>query len=600
MPTNAHTSSLDDERSRWTGLSRADLRTFERAPLDPSVGFAVPDRVANAEAAPIVVTVQAILEVLGDDGVTVGFDGAFDTATVRAIAELAGDDAPSPRPEHATPYLREARLLSEAAGLTQRRMGHYRASALGRGLRDDPGALLPLLLRTWVKRPIGASGRFAKAVHGTWPLALLLLQRFGDEWRAMRFYAALVRVLSPAAVAEAPGYDDAEAADAFVDTFALDVLLGFAGIFGLAEIDGGDDEVEPLIVASPLLFDLLPLAPEQAPAAVAFDHGRWGEDGGRYGGAVGGPSPRPNPARHATDELKAAIGDRTFESKEAFEAFVDAFFTERNAAPIEDFDGLSSSAMTRLLHDPFGDASPLVIADVPRSVPRSSLLHLVLDLADALGDDGLRATERGNLPRAYVLGAVDRFRAAGWHLPDYVQVRNEHDFGALSVARFVARAAGLVTLRNRRWSLTRAYRTTLARSGVAGVYAALFRAFVQKYAWNSADRYADLAIVQTSWAYSLLLLLRYGAEPRDGAYYAERFVRAFPMTLDEAAASLEQRPWSRSPLEYVTHAFELRTFERFAVPLGLVEVERAGEYGLRARSVRATPELAGLVAERSP
>lgn len=35
---------------------------------------------------------------------------------------------------------------------------------------------------------------------------------------------------------------------------------------------------------------------------------------------------------------------------------------DRNAAPREDFDGLSADAMRRLLHDPFGDDAPLVVA----------------------------------------------------------------------------------------------------------------------------------------------------------------------------------------------------------------------------------------------
>jgi hypothetical protein len=81
--------------------------------------------------------------------------------------------------------------------------------------------------------------------------------------------------------------------------------------------------------------------------------------------------------------------------------------------------------MHRLLHDPFGADGPLVVAEVPRGAPRSALLHLVLDLVEALGDAGLKATERGNLPRAYVLAALERYQEAGWHIEPYLRVRSE-------------------------------------------------------------------------------------------------------------------------------------------------------------------------------
>ncbi len=546
---------------------------------------------------PVVVIVRAVLEVLGDEGVAVGFDGAFDAIATRAVAERSGDPELGARSERDVPFLREARLLAEAAGLAERRMGRFRGTALGRRLRGDADGLLPHLLRAWMRRPVGASGRFAKEVHATWPLTVLLLRRFGGEARPAMFYAGVVRVLAPTAVAAAPGSTEEEAADAFFDAFVEVVLLRFAVAFGLMVLVEADDEdPEPTLLATSLLDQLLSLAAPQAPAAEAFERSGWAE----VEAPDAEPPARANAATAMNRELAEAIGARTFASEEELQAFVAGFFDDRNAVPLEDFDGLSADAMGRLLHDPFGDDAPLVVADVPRVVPSSSLLFLALDLAEALGDDGLRATERGNLPRAYVQGAVERFAAAGWRLPEYVKVQNEGDFDALSIARWVARAAGLVTLRNGRWSVTRAYRKTMERSGAAGVYAALFRAFVTKYAWNSADRLPSLDVVQGSWAYSLLLLLRYGATPRAGTFYAERFLRAFPMSVDEAAAEAPARVFSREPREDVTLAYQWRVLKRFAVPFGLIEAERGsfGEHGGGLRSVRATAALTDVVAER--
>jgi hypothetical protein len=553
------------------------------------VGFDMPERVEGTEEVPAVATVLAVIAALGDDGVPVAFDGSFDGETARAIGELVGSHAADARGEDDAPFVRSARRLAEAAGLIERRVGRARVTAAGRRLAaDDADALLPHLLRAWAKRPLEGSGRFAEALHATWPLTVLLLRRFGDDWLSPRFYAALVAGLTPAVIATAPGAGEEEAHQAFFDAFVIDIVLRFAAFLGLVEVGDPDDDgsEEPALRASWLLDVVLPLSLQQAPASDAFgDADALGEAG----------------AADLADDIGDALTEREFDSDEERDAFVARLIAKRNAAPLDDFDGLSADDMRRLLHDPFGTDGPLVIADLPRAAPRSALLHLVLALAEELGDAGLKATAKGNLPRAYVLAALERYREAGWQVSPYLSVRSEVDFARLHVARLVARMAGLVTLRSGRWHVTRALRRTLDRSGAAGVYAALFRAFATEYAWNSADAYPDLDIVQASWAYSLLQVLRHGATWRDGAFYAERFLRAFPQTVDEAALDLRWRNWPREPHDVVRSAYELRVLRRFADFLGLAEIERGaspGDYG-RVVRVRAAPALANLIAERT-
>lgn len=589
MPNPSASNAVDAARAHWTGLDPADLRALERKPLDLRVGFAMPERVSGTEEVPAVKVVLAILNELGADGVPVSFDGAFDAATTQAIGVRIGSQALGTSEEPRAPLVSTARRLAEAAGLVERRMGRVRVTAAGRRVAaDDADALLPHLLRAWARRPLEASGRFAAAVHATWPLTVLLLRRFGERWLSAGFYATLIAELAPEAVASAPGADEEEARDAFFNVYVLDMLLSFAAFVGLVEFSTGDDPTEEPELRSTWVLDaLLPLAVNQAPASDAIED--WDE-------------PQDQPAADFDRELSAALAEHRFETKAELEAFVESFIAERNAAPVADFDGLPADAMRWLLQDPFGVNSPLVVADVPSEAPRSALLHLVLDLLEALGDAGVKATARGNLPRAYVLAALERHEAAGWGVEPYVNVRNEQDFVDLHLARLVARTAGLVTLRSGRWHATRAGRRTLERTGAAGVYAALFRAFVTKYAWNSADLYPQLGIVQASWAFSLLQLLRHGATTHDGVFYVERFLRAFPMAVVEAEDAVRYTSWQSDPRDAVQNAYELRVLERFAAFLGLAEVERGNWLEDRGRvlRVRATPALADVVAERTP
>ena len=600
-------------RSAMTGLRPDDLRAIERNPFDPRCGFAPPERVAASGDSGPAQIFAAIAEALGDDGMPLSADGGLGAVTLRAIAATFGAVVDGIEDETDMPAVRDVRVAAEAAGLIERRKGRARLTSRGQGLatEDALDGVVPQLLRGWTRRPIDARTPFAMALHATWPLTILLLRRFGGDWLPMRFYVDAVAEMAPKVVAAADPADPADPTDptdptdpdaafeTFANAYVIEMLLRFAAFYGLVDVSIDDDQqgghddgepdgagVEPSLRATPLLESLLPLRAYQAPASEGFGDG---------------DEPRDNPAAATNRALAEALAEQSFEGEEELQAFVADFMAQRNAAAIDDFDGLSAEQMQQLLYAPFYPGGALLVADVPRSAPPAPLLHLVLDLAAALGDDGFKATAKGNLPRAYVQAAAERYQATKWRLDSIEGIeraRSEEDFRHLYVARLVARMAGLITLRRGRWSLTRKYRSTLDRHGAAGVYAQLFRAFVTRYAWNSADLFAELDIVQISWAFSLLQLVRYGDTWRDGRFYADRFVRAFPTALQEASHALADHPWQRDPAGEVRDAYDVRVLRRFAAYLGLVEIESGRDletYG-RTLRVRATPALADVVA----
>jgi len=578
-----------DARVFWTGLAVTDLRALERAPLDPRHGFALPDRVEGVEGVPLVRTLVAIAEVLGDDGVAVGTDGSLARETLEAMGAALTSGAPAASAGAAVEALRLARALAEAAGLIERRQGRLRLTVAGRRVLEVEGveAAFPRLVRAWARRPVGPRTRLAEALHALWPLTVLLLHRFGGRWLSVRLYVDAMAEIAPAAVAAASEPGEDAGFEAFANAYVAESLLRFGAFFGLVEVhlDDDDGDEDAAILTTPLLAAALPLIVPQAPAAAAFED--W--DG-----------PRENAATAVNRELSAALGEQAFESDDELRAFVGDFMMRRNAAPLDEFDGLSADRMHRLLTAPFEAHDVLVIVDPPRKVPEAPLLHLVLDLAEALGDAGLKATATGNLPRAYVQEAAARYRAAGWRadpLDALERIRTEPDFRDLHVARHVARMAGLVRLHRGRWHLTQAYRRAIARHGAAGAYPPLFRAFVQRYAWSSADGYPDLSIIQASWAFSLLLLHRYGHGWRDGGFYADRFLRAYPVAVDEVEDAYRYLAWKKEPERAVRVAYELRVLERFAAFLGLADVERGRDPAIDGRvlRVRATPALASVV-----
>ncbi|MGA2956202.1 MAG: hypothetical protein ABSF48_10830, partial [Thermodesulfobacteriota bacterium] len=60
-----------------------------------------------------------------------------------------------------------------------------------------------------------------------------------------------------------------------------------------------------------------------------------------------------------------------------------------------------------------------------------------------------------------------------------------------------------------------------------------FKAYTLKFNWAYRDGYPQMGIVQNSFLFTLFCLHRFGDETRSGEFYAELFLRAFPMVLGE-------------------------------------------------------------------
>jgi len=82
--------------------------------------------------------------------------------------------------------------------------------------------------------------------------------------------------------------------------------------------------------------------------------------------------------------------------------------------------------------------------------------------------------------------------------------------------------------------------------------------------------------------------------PRPTDFYADAFVRAFPMMVDEVDLGEQAL---RTAEDYVRSAYRTRTIHRFLAPPGLVDMRRVrDERGCLTRhTVRALPLLGDVV-----
>lgn len=299
----------------------------------------------------------------------------------------------------------------------------------------------------------------------------------------------------------------------------------------------------------------------------------------------------PNPASDVARELENLAADREFDSLEDFNAFADQFMQRRNQAPMDDFCGLSPDQMSELLYAPLDSPHLVRFPDVLPGAPRAPSMTLFNIIADAIGEAGLKATAKGNLPRRVCVAAADALRAEDVEGHTSLRVsrpNREDDFPELVVVRRVAQFAGLIRKYKGRFLLTRRGRELLDQSGPAGAYPTLLRAYATKFNWAWADGYPELPFIQHSFAFSLYLLSRFGGEERSSSFYEDAFLRAFPALVNEA----EPRPYA-SAEDQVRRCFTIRVLERFAWFMGLVTMPRdtSGEPPFTAWRVRKTALL---------
>jgi hypothetical protein len=283
--------------------------------------------------------------------------------------------------------------------------------------------------------------------------------------------------------------------------------------------------------------------------------------------------------------------EREFGSLKEAQAFLDWHTGQMNRAPRDDFQGLSPERMHRFLHFPFSSPDLVTFSERPSVSPEVPLIWLFSLMVSATGERGLKATEKGNLPLAFVREAAQEYPAKeemmyprGFH--------TETEFVDLNVTRHVSALAGLIRKYRGTFVLTSQCRDLMAKGGMSAVYPRLFRAFVETYDWAYRDRYPSFVIIQQSFLFSLFLFHRFGDEWRPPSFYGDRFLKAFPAILKEAEIEADYR----TPEEFVRSCYTWRCLEGFAIFLGLLDVDWEKRGLLNRRfTIRKSPLLDGFV-----
>jgi len=269
--------------------------------------------------------------------------------------------------------------------------------------------------------------------------------------------------------------------------------------------------------------------------------------------------------------LRQAMQGKEFASPEEAQALVDSLVEQHNSKPRSAFHGLSAKQMSAMLYNPFDSPETVTFSISLNMSPSAPIVTLFELLAEAIGNQGLKPTATGNLPRTFLREAglaywrEDRYKKH----TEFGDIRTEPDFYDMHITRIVAELAGLLRKYKGKFILGREYRKLLSDSGIAGVYPRLLRAYAEEFNWSYQVGGPEIDFIQDSFLFTMYLLDLYGNEWCLNSFYEDAFLRAFPFVMKKVPPV----PYS-TPEETLRHYYSFRCLKGFAEFLGLVEIEQ--------------------------
>ncbi len=284
-----------------------------------------------------------------------------------------------------------------------------------------------------------------------------------------------------------------------------------------------------------------------------------------------------NPASALNEDIKEAMQDKDFESIDEANEFLNNFMQQRNNQRVDVFHGLSSDKMHSLLTQPFENNEVLLFNEQALlsvdNLPQTRVMFLAMAIIEGVGDKGIKATAKGNLPRNLCRAIHTEFIAA-FGAPKYVRtVSKEEDFFDLHAVRVLLELAKLVRVYKGKYILTAPMKKLLAKpEQMPGkMYGLLFKTYCLEFNWAYRSYDEEFAFIQHSVAFSLYMLAKYGHSLKDGNWYAKEFLSAFPRLVDD----IEFHSYVQDNQEYEIHScYEHWLMNSFCEFFGLVTVKR--------------------------
>ena len=251
---------------------------------------------------------------------------------------------------------------------------------------------------------------------------------------------------------------------------------------------------------------------------------------------------------------------------------IDQVMNEQNNRTIPDFEGYSPFEMHHILHFTFEPNSPIILQKLSNldclKSPIFNLVKYYLELVKNIGE--IKLTAKGFLPAKIVQDIYNQEFFEEYQFSSGISnLYKETDSLTVNLTRLLAELASLSKKRNGKLSLTKTGERLTTNN--QELFELIFKTMTQKFSWAYYDGYGFEQIGQFGFGFSLILLSKYGAEKRLDSFYSEKYFKAFPQFLESIT------PDYGTVEQYASNCYSFRTFERFLIYFGLIEIEKQGK-----------------------
>jgi hypothetical protein len=244
----------------------------------------------------------------------------------------------------------------------------------------------------------------------------------------------------------------------------------------------------------------------------------------------------------------------------------------RNNTPLDDFLGLSPTEIHHLLYDTFSDKSPIQFRDDidDKTLDQIPLFRIAEEFLKIIQrDKQIKLTPLGALPKKVMVELYDkRFLLEELVESGISKLWREEDSISIRSARLTAELAGLVKKTNGKLTLTKTGTKLLETNNRLQIFKQFFQAFTDKFMWSFNDGYPEQPIGQLGWAFSVIMLDKFGDQPQTVDIYADKYLKAFPKFI-----TFFRHDYS-TPQEQFFRCYGVRTFDRFFLWFGFVTVDK--------------------------
>ena len=246
----------------------------------------------------------------------------------------------------------------------------------------------------------------------------------------------------------------------------------------------------------------------------------------------------------------------------------------QNNSPVANFENLSPANFHHILYDPYAENSPVQFRKniEAETLDKVSLFNVAEDFIRIIDREKfIKLTPLGALPKKVMVELYDKKHVYDEMIESGItKLWKEQDCIAIMSARITMEIAGITKKMNGKLTLTKKGIGFLNAENRQQFFETFMTAFADKFNWSYNDGYPQAPIGQLGWTFTIYLLRKFGNEYLPDKFYAEKYLQALPVFIKDF-----QPNSFRTDTQQFASCYSVRSFHRFLVWFGIVEIERA-------------------------